>query len=74
MGTALRVARDVEIDSTAVWAGVSPEGKKELIERLQSEGEKVAMVLPRECIFPNSRLATVSTTHLPLLQRLSASH
>jgi cation transport ATPase len=44
MGTALRVAKEVGIDKTAVWAGVSPQGKKELIQRMQEEGEVVAMV------------------------------
>jgi len=44
MGTALRVAKDVGIDKTAVWAGISPQGKKELIQRMQEEGHVVAMV------------------------------
>jgi Cu+-exporting ATPase len=45
MGTALRVAKDVGIDKTAVWAGVSPQGKKELIQRMQEQGDIIAMVL-----------------------------
>ena len=45
MGTALRVAEDVGIDKTAVWAGISPQGKKELIQHMQDEGDVVAMVL-----------------------------
>ena len=44
MGTALRVAKDVGIDKTAVWAGISPQGKKELVQRMQEEGVVVAMV------------------------------
>jgi len=44
MGTALRVAKDVGIDTAAVWAGVSPQGKKGLVQRLQEEGDVVAMV------------------------------
>jgi hypothetical protein len=44
MGTALRVAKDVGIDKTAVWAGVSPQGKTALIQQMQEHGDIVAMV------------------------------
>jgi len=44
LGTAFRVAKDVGIDKASVWAGVSPQGKKELIQRLQEQGDVVAMV------------------------------
>lgn len=44
MGTAIRVAKDVGIDKTAVWAGISPQGKKELIQQMQEQGDVVAMV------------------------------
>jgi hypothetical protein len=44
LGTALRVAKDVAIDKTAVCAGISPEGKKDLIARMQVDGELVVMV------------------------------
>jgi cation transport ATPase len=46
MGTALRVANDVGIDKTAVWAGISPQGKTELIQQMQQHGDIVAMVSP----------------------------
>ena len=49
MGTALRVAKDVGIDKAAVWAGVSPQGKKELIQRMQEQGDIVAMVPASSC-------------------------
>jgi P-type Cu+ transporter len=44
MGTALRVAKDVGIDKASVWAGISPEGKRDLVQRMQEQGEVVAMV------------------------------
>lgn len=44
MGTALRVAKDVGIDKASVWAGVSPAGKKTLVERMQEQGDVVAVV------------------------------
>jgi len=44
LGTALRVAKDVGIDKANVWAGVSPMGKKSLVERMQEQGDIVAMV------------------------------
>ena len=44
LGTALRVAKDVGIERTSVWAGISPQGKKELIENMQEQGDIVAMV------------------------------
>jgi hypothetical protein len=67
MGTALRVAKEVGIDKTAVWAGVSPQGKKELIQRMQEEGEVVAMVYFTR-VTSNFRLVMESTIlqHLPL--------
>lgn len=43
-GTALRVTKDVGIDKTAAWVGVSPQGKEELIQRMQYQGPVVAMV------------------------------
>jgi cation transport ATPase len=46
MGTAVRVAKDVGIDKTAVWAGISPQGKKELIQQMQEQGDIIAMVHP----------------------------
>lgn len=49
MGTALRVAKEVGIDKAAVWAGVSPQGKKELIQRMQEQGDIVAMVPVSSC-------------------------
>ena len=44
LGTALCVAKEVGIEKSAVWAGISPEGKKDLIMRMQEDGELVAMV------------------------------
>jgi len=43
----MRVAKDVGIEKSAVWAGISPQGKKELIQRMQEEGDVIAMVVPR---------------------------
>ena len=72
MGTALRVAKDVGIDKTAVWAGVSPQGKKELVERMQEQGDVVAMVITG-LDFSNSRLAMVLMTPRLSPQQLLAS-
>jgi cation transport ATPase len=57
MGTALRVAKDVGIDKTAVWASVSPQGKTQLIKQMQEQGDIVAMVYPSLYI-SNNRSAT----------------
>ena len=43
-GTAVRVAKDVGIEKSAVWAGISPQGKRELIQQMQEQGDVVAMV------------------------------
>lgn len=69
----MRVAKDVGIEKAAVWAGISPQGKKELIQRMQEEGDVVAMVLPR-IVEINLRLVMVSTIPLHWLQPLSVSH
>jgi P-type Cu+ transporter len=38
------VARHVGIGDADIFAGVRPEGKAQLVERLQAEGRRVAMV------------------------------
>ena len=73
IGTALRVAKDVGIDKTAVWAGVSPQGKKDLIQRMQQQGDIVAMVLSFRVV-SNDRLVMVSTILQHLPRQISASH
>lgn len=42
--TAIRVADQAGIPRTSVWAGVTPSGKKEIIEEMQRDGQIVAMV------------------------------
>ena len=64
MGTAVRVARDVGIDKAAVWAGISPQGKKELIQQMQEQGDVVAMV-HRLSSVTDIRSVTESMTHQP---------
>lgn len=44
MPTAIAVAEAVGIPKTNVHAGVSPDQKREIIKRLQAQGDKVAMV------------------------------
>jgi cation transport ATPase len=51
LGTALRVAKDVGIDKASVWAGISPEGKRDLILSMQQQGDVVAMVISYLTIF-----------------------
>lgn len=48
--TAVAIAREVGIPEEDVWAGVSPNGKKGIVERMQKEdgGHRVAMV--RSCM------------------------
>lgn len=43
-GAAAAVAHAVGISPAAVYAGVKPAGKAALVERLQTEGRRVAMV------------------------------
>jgi cation transport ATPase len=45
MGTALRVAKDVGIDKASVWAAISPEGKRDLVQSMQEHGDVIAMVI-----------------------------
>jgi len=42
--TALQVAKEVGIDANLVWAGVSPNEKKEIVEEMKRDGSLVAMV------------------------------
>lgn len=42
--TALRIAKEVGISSECVWAGITPTGKKDLIERMQKDGDIVVFV------------------------------
>lgn len=44
MSTAIAVAQAVGIPKTNVHAGVSPDQKREIIQQLQAQGERVAMV------------------------------
>ena len=44
LATALAIAAEVGIEGEHVHAGVSPNGKREIVERLRSQGHRVAMV------------------------------
>lgn len=43
-GAAVQIARQVGISSDMVWAAITPVGKKDIIQRMQEEGEIVAFV------------------------------
>ncbi|CCG83416.1 Putative uncharacterized protein [Taphrina deformans PYCC 5710] len=42
--TALKIAEQVGIPATSVWAAITPGGKKDIIQQMQRNGEVVAMV------------------------------
>lgn len=42
--TALGVAKEAGIDANMIWAGVSPDEKQEIVQRMKAAGEIVAMV------------------------------
>ncbi|OLL23125.1 Copper-transporting ATPase ccc2 [Neolecta irregularis DAH-3] len=42
--TSLRIAQQVDILPSQIWSGITPQGKSEIIAKMQSNGEIVAMV------------------------------
>jgi len=42
--TALQIAHQVDILPSQIWSGITPQGKSEIIAKMQSNGEIVAMV------------------------------
>lgn len=77
--TAKAIAADVGIPGEDVFAGIKPEGKRDIIESMQRQGLRVAMVrlshlLIHGCLLTpaSGRLATESMIHLPLQQLMLA--